>query len=596
VSAAAAAGPAAAAPAPPAAAGTTGAALGAESAPQWVFFRDRGPATAVDSALAVAERALSQRALARRARAVRERGSPSGSGTVASGAPTPTARLVDERDLEPSAAYVQAVAAAGADIRTRSRWLNAVSVSASSDALDRIRALPFVSSVAPVALGRREDLESSENLESTESPESSENLESTDGSESPGNLRATSDFSYGPGEHQVEMLGVPEAHALGYRGEGVLICVIDSGFDLRHEAFDMLEVLAERDFIDRDTDTSYDPAHDLPNQPNHGSQVLSIVGGYAPGRLIGPAYRAEYLLAKAERIDYERPSEEDAWCEALEWAEAMGADIVTSSISYSRWYRPQDLDGRSAVITRAANLALERGVLVVNSAGNYGPEGETLSAPADAPGVITVGSVNWNGVVSGFSSRGPTWDRRVKPDLVAMGSGTRFVGAQTRAKYGSGSGTSYSTPLVAGCAALVMSAHPDWGPEAVREALVMSADRASRPDPRYGWGLPNARDAILYPAVEGRVTDFHTGEPIAGAKISWEATSAVDSAHVAPSASRPRGSTAGDSTGAYVVPNLPAGVYRLRVTSPGYFDWESAPLQVPPALGDVNAALRYRGE
>ena len=548
---------------------------GTESTSHWVFFRDHGPAAAADSALDAAERVLTPRALARRARAARERserGWRPGPGAPETAVP---ARLVDEHDLDLAGAYVAAIEAAGASIRARSRWLNAASVSAPPDALERIRALPFVASVEPVAVGW-----------------------SDDGGEAraPVRIESRADFDYGPAEHQVEMLGVPEAHALGFRGEGVLVCVIDSGFDLRHEAFDLLEVLAERDFLDRDTDTSYDPTRDQPSQPNHGSQVLSIIGGYAPGRLVGPAYRAEYLLAKAERIDYERPSEEDAWCEALEWAEAMGADIVTSSISYSRWYRRQDLDGKTAVITRAANLALERGVLVMNSAGNYGPEAQTLSAPADAPSVITVGSVNWNGVVSGFSSRGPTWDRRVKPDLVAMGSGTRFATAQTRARYGSGGGTSYSTPLVAGCAALVMSAHPDWGPEAVREALVMTADRASRPDPKYGWGVPNARDAILYPAVEGRVTDHHTGEPIAGARISWEPVGAVDSARVAPSDSRPRGSTTCDSTGAYVVPNLPAGGYRLKIAAPGYFDWESAPLEVPPALGDVNAALRYRGE
>ena len=518
----------------------------------WIFFRDRGPASAVATALAEAERALAPRALARRARAARERGSP--------------APLVDERDLDPASAYVRAVEAAGGSIRTRSRWLNAVSAAIDPVALAAIRALPFVASVEPVAATRPEEIEGAE------------------------------EFSYGPAEHQVEMLGVPEAHALGYRGEGVLICVIDSGFELAHEAFDALEVRAERDFINHDSDTSYDPKQDIPTQPNHGSQVLSIIAGYAPGRLIGPAYRADYILAKGERIDVERPSEEDSWCEALEWAEAMGADIVTSSISFSQWYRRQDLDGRTAVITRATNLAAERGVLVVNSAGNYGPGAETLSAPADAPGVITVGAVNWNNVLAGFSSCGPTWDRRVKPDLVAMGSGTRFAQAQTRSKYGNGSGTSYSAPLVAGCAALVLCAHPDWGPEAVREALVMSADRASLPDARYGWGLPNVRDAILYPAIEGRITDMHTGEGIPAAKVTWEPLANVDSSRVAPSDSPPAGSSACDSTGAYVVPNLPSGSYRLRADAPGYFQWVSEPIEVPPGIGDVNAALRYRGE
>ena len=232
----------------------------------------------------------------------------------------------------------------------------------------------------------------------------------------------------------------------------------------------------------------------------------------------------------------------------------------------------------------------------MNSMGNYGPKERSLSPPADAPDVIAVGAVDWNGTLSRFSSIGPTWDSRVKPDLVAMGSGVTVARDRTRDRYNRAGGTSYSAPLIAGCAAIVMSAHPDWGPEAVRDALVMSADRASRPDPRYGWGVPNVRDAILYPFLEGRMTDFNTHEPIQNARVSWEPVGAVDSTHAAPSDSPLRGEMRADSTGAYVIPNLPAGTYRLRATAPGYFDWVSEPLQVPPSLGDLNAALRYRGE
>ena len=526
-----------------------------ERALQWVFFRDHGSGAALDSALAAAERLLSPRAVARRAKAMRERG-----------ARAPADRLVDERDLEPAAAYVSAVGDAGGRIRTTSRWLNAVSVEADAEAVAAIETLPFVAGVHPVSVF------------------------------TPDRAAGADEFSFGPAAHQLEMLGVPEAHAMGYRGEGVLVCVLDSGFELGHEAFDQLTVRATRDFVFDDEVASYDPTQDVPGQSIHGTTVLSVIAGYAPGRIIGPAYRADYLLAKTERIGSETRVEEDTWCEAIEWAEAMGADIAASSLSYYLWYRPQDRDGRTALISRFANVAFERGLLIVNSMGNTGPREWSLNPPADAPGVIAVGAVDWNGRLAGFSSVGPTWDGRVKPDLVAMGSGVTLVTARSRDRYGHGSGTSFSSPLIAGCAAIVLSAHPDWGPEAVREALVMSGDRASRPDNRYGWGVPNVRDAILYPFLEGKITDERTREPIAGALIHWEPAGRVDSTRAAPGDSPPRGTAETDSTGAYVVPNLPPGLFRIRVDAPGYLEAVSQPLEVPPSLGDVNLALRYQGK
>jgi subtilisin family serine protease len=528
------------------------------------LFRDRGTSASVDSALAAAARTLSPRAIARREKAARERGQ--------------SKPAVDVRDLEPNAPYVVAVEAAGARIRTTSRWLNAVSIDAEPEALAAIRNLPFVSDVRPVAVVAQEE---------TDAP----------GMDSPGGTSSglgADEFWYGPAEHQLTMLGIPEAHAMGYHGEGVLVCVLDSGFELEHEAFDQLEVRATRDFLFHDENVAYDPKQDIISQSNHGTQVLSILAGFSPGHLVGPAYRADFILGKTEYLPSETKAEEDAWIEGVEWAEAMGADIVTSSLSYSKWYRPQDEDGRTALITQAANLAFERGVLVFNSIGNLGPDERTLSPPSDSPDVIAVGATNWNGRLTGFSSLGPTWDGRVKPDLVAMGSGVPHVIPRSRDRYGSGAGTSYSTPLVAGCAAIVLSAHPDWGPEMVRDALVMSGDRAGSPGNRYGWGIPNVRDAIYYPFVDGRVTDGQTREAVARATVAWEPAGAVDSLAAAPGDSPPRGSVVTDSTGAYVVPNLPSGTYRVRVSAEGYADVVSEPLEVPPSLGDVNFALERR--
>lgn len=537
-------------------------AMAGEAAPPayWVFFRDR---PAESGAAAV----ITPRALARRAKAARARGE---------------APVVEDRD--PDIAYVRAVEDAGATLRTRSRWLNAVSVDADSAALARVRTLPFVTGTDRVAVLTLPEAAGTAAISAPPAPTTPISADAVE---------------YGDSYRQLEMLGVPEAHAMGDHGEGVLICVLDSGFERSHESIERLVVRDERDFVFDDRDTGYDPGQDLLTQADHGTSVLSVLAGYAPGRLIGPAYGSEFLLGKTERIGSELRSEEDHWCEAVEWAEADGADIVSSSLSYPLWYQLPERDGRTAENSRVANIALERGLLVVNSTGNYGPEPMTLSPPSDAPGVLAVGSVDANGTLSPFSSTGPTWDRRIKPDLVAMGTHDWMAQARTRDRYTTANGTSFSTPLIAGCAALVMSAHPDWSPEAVWDALAMSADRASRPDPGYGWGIPNVRDAIVYPQIEGRITDVSTpgittvGKP---ATISWEPASADTLAPGAPSDSPRRGSVQADSTGAYMIPNLPSGTYRLTIEAPGYFSAKSEPLQVPPGLGDVDFALRYRGE
>ncbi|HET9252956.1 MAG TPA: S8 family serine peptidase [Candidatus Eisenbacteria bacterium] len=534
----------------------------------WVFFRDGGPEPA--PALAEPSADLTPRALARRARAARERGE------AATAIELPAAR-----DLAPSETYVAALERMGARTRTRSRWLNAVSVEAKATALDAIRALPFVSEVLPVAVVTS-DGASTSSADSTVTRAAAPRIISCD-------------FLAADAQEQTMMVNVEIAHHSGYRGQGVLICVLDSGFDLSHESLRHLVVREQRDFLRKDRDVSFDPAQDLPRQAYHGTQVLSVLAGYVPERyFVGPAIDAEFLLGKTEDIGSEKQVEEDAWVEAVEWAEARGADILVSSLTYPAWYRPQDRDGRTAVITRAANLAFERGLLIVNSIGNYGPGERTLSPPADAEGVIAVGSVDSQGKISPFSSLGPTWDGRVKPDLVAQGSRVVVAEPGTGKSLTYGSGTSFSNPLVAGCAAIVLSAHPDWGPEAVREALTMTASQASQPDSRLGWGIPDARAAIEYPEIQGDVdlADDPFMKRTEAVVVQWESVGTVDSAAVAPSDTPPRGVTTAVYDGGFQIPNLPRGTYVLRIQAPGYLEAVSEPLQVPPSLFDLNFTLR----
>lgn len=552
------------------AASASAASASAPAAPYWIFLRDSDPA----SLAAGAPSPLTPRAVARREKAARERAA----------APS--------LDAAPAAAHGESIAATGARLRTESRWLNAVSVEADASALGRIRALPFVAEVVAVAVGG-----------ARQAP-------------APADRGAVRDeggdvADAGPSHAQLALAGIPEAHALGFHGEGVLIGVLDTGFTLDHEAFDRIEARDRRDFIQGDGDTRNDRSGTPPDpagQHNHGTQVLSLLAAYAPGRMIGAAYGASFLLAKTERTDVERPFEEDIWCAGLEWAEAEGADVITTSVSFDDWYRAAQLDGRTAIVTRMANAAWERGVVLVNSAGNYGPRPSTLGAPADAPGVITVGATDLEGRIADFSSRGPTGDGRVKPDVTAPGANVLVAAAGTRDGYTRGGGTSYSAPLVAGVAALVVQAHPDWGPEAVREAVVMSGDRADRPANDYGWGTVNARAAILYPFLEGTVRDRERGAPIPNATVSWEregraggddaepagaapSSPGLEARWAAPGDGPPRGTTRSDAGGGYTIANLPPGRYRLTVGAEGFATETIGPFDVPPNLGGVDVSL-----
>jgi subtilisin family serine protease len=496
---------------------------------------------------------------------------------------SPRARAIPDRD------YVAAVASAGATIRTESRWLNAVSVIAANSSLAAIRALPFVAEVRPVARGRgRHTL--------ADAPPSSSAAVPAGTVASADALHGGDVAEAGPSYPQLARIGIPEAHALGYHGEGIVIGVLDTGFALEHEAFRGLRIVAVRDFVQGDDDPRNDRSRlprDPPRQHDHGTQVLSLLAGYVPGRMIGAAYGASYLLAKTERTDVEQPFEEDLWCAGLEWAEAMGADLVTTSITFDDWYRPRQLDGRTAVTTRVANLAWERGLLLVNAAGNYGPGPSTVGAPGDSPHVLAAGATDVAGRLAAFSSRGPAGDGRVKPDVVAPGDDVWIADATSRDGYTRGAGTSYAAPLVAGVAALVMEAHPDWGPEAVREAIAMSADRAERPASDYGWGMVDARAAILFPFLEGIVRDRDRGTPVVGATVAWTRLGDVAGASwAAPGDAPPEGAARSDAGGNYTIANLPPGAYRLTVTAAGYEAEVVGPFDVPPNARGVDIALR----
>jgi len=442
----------------------------------WVFFRDKGPGVLLEKAgfSKGLQLGISRRALDRRAK-MREK-----------------EQLVDVTDLPVSPKYIEVIKEMGLKPLVVARWLNAISVVISADLVSQIRSLSFVKKLQPVAYFRLKPFpeKKGEGKVLMKEPEFHK-------------------LDYGMSYQQNNMIHVPEVHDLGINGKGILIGMLDTGFDYENRTvFQDLDVVAEHDFQWND-DTTANQTNDPYNQDQHGTMTLSVIAGFDPGNLIGPAYQSSFILAKTEWVATETRIEEDHWVAGIEWMEKLGVDVVSSSLGYgvfddSSGYKPEDLNGDKCVTTIAADIAASKGVVVVNSAGNrdFWPY---VNSPADGDSVIAVGAVDSEEYLANFSSVGPTADGRVKPDVVAMGIGVCAVNPARDSKtedYISVSGTSFSCSLVAGVCALVLQAHPELGPMEVRDAIRETAKRipvdSDSINNQYGWGLVDAYRAIFY--------------------------------------------------------------------------------------------------
>jgi hypothetical protein len=389
-------------------------------------------------------------------------------------------KLIDHADLPVPSFYIKKILETGATHRTTSRWFNAISVIATKSQIEQIEKLNFVRRITKVyGFNRNEKTQ-----------------ESFSQDQSHHNINPAAGFDYGPGDEQMTQINVPPLHRQGYSGYNVLVCILDTGFRKDHEVFAEANIIAERDFIFDDDDTQSDPL-DLKDPSNkHGTTTWSVLGGFKNGELIGSAYGADFLLAKTEDLRSETPVEEDFWIEAAEWADSLGAQVISSSSGYSEWHTFGNLDGNTISVTNAADRAVRLGMVVVTACGN---DRQTswghIVAPADADSVISVGAVQADGLLAGFSSPGPTYDGRIKPEVCARGLYVACALSKHKTAYGYMSGTSLSTPLVAGVAALLLEIHPEWTPMNVRDALMMTASQSFSPDNDYGWGIINASAA-----------------------------------------------------------------------------------------------------
>ncbi len=428
-----------------------------EPSPSWVFLA-RAPSLDLDAPARVqAEAQLSARALARRARA--RAGDP-----------------VDARDLPLPADQLAAIEATGARIRVESRWLGAVSVEASPEALASIAALPFVQEVAPVRRRARD----------APGPWAPTAWTQHEAELTRPRLGDPEELSHA----QIVASGADYLHACGASGAGVVVGVQDSGFDLRHPALSGVEVLDSWDFVGDDGEVGPEEG-DPASQHAHGTMVLSLLAGLEPGVYRGVAPGVSVILTKTEDVSVEMPFEEDLYVAGLEFIEASGADIFTASLGYVDWYESEDLDGMTPVTSAAAEIAVANGLIVLNAAGNGGGPGPSLVAPADAPSVLAIGSTDLRGALSGFSSWGPTGDGRIKPDLLAPGEDLTVVAWDAEEGYYTGSGTSFATPMAAGLAALALELEPGLDPASLRARWTQSADAWANPgsSPANGYGF-----------------------------------------------------------------------------------------------------------
>ncbi len=390
----------------------------------------------------------------------------------------------EERWTQPVApTYQRRLREEGVRPIVQSRWLHAVSARLSSPQRTQIERLPFVQSTQPVASGKALSASAAPAIRPLGLPWGDTGNEGVN----PGRSR----------DH-LARINALQPLARGLDGHGVRVGFLDAHFrGLRHPAFSSLRregrLLGLRNFTNG------------LQSGNHGLAVTSLAVGREDGSLVGPAYGAEVLGATTEYTHYERNVEEDFFVAGLEWLQRNGVDVVNVSIGYTRFddgersYEPEDLDGDTAVTTRAVDRAAQLGVTVVTSAGNSGcqtPDGcwYYVNTPADADSVITVGAVAPDSSLAPFSSRGPTADGRIKPDVVVQGQ--ELVAAWQDDAYAQVGGTSFASPQVTGIAALLLQVNPDLSPMDLRRLLRQTASQANRPDSLRGWGVVNAEAAL----------------------------------------------------------------------------------------------------
>ncbi|AFL85198.1 subtilisin-like serine protease [Belliella baltica DSM 15883] len=389
---------------------------------------------------------------------------------------------LDSLDLPVSEKYISIIKENVQNVIYNSNWMNASLVEATEEQLATIGNLDFVEKVVLVYVSQSAGGRFLRKIKKS-------NLNSIN-------------FKFGFRKSQVEdyefqnsLLGIPEMHEEGFKGEGVTIAVFDAGFPGvdQVEGFSHLiarnQIIGTKDFVDLSNPNVY-------SKNQHGTNVLSLIAANSPELLVSGAPDANYILCITEDVFSEFRIEEYNWVRAAEYADSLGVDIINSSLGYLDFDDPnmdytfEDLDGTTAIISQGADIAGKKGILIVTSAGNYGPRPFSITAPADANGILAIGGVDRESKWWSRSSQGPTSDERIKPELSTLGTGVTLI-TQTGSLNNNGSGTSFSAPQIAALAAGLWQAKPELTKDELIELLKQSGSQSEDPDNLLGYGIPN---------------------------------------------------------------------------------------------------------
>jgi serine protease AprX len=396
-------------------------------------------------------------------------------------------------DLPPNPKYIDSLKAKGADVLYKTKWFNGAVILADTSEKNAILNLPFVQGIE-----FNTHLKQTSNLSSFRIKNKFETNTSLD---------------YGDASAQIGFLGVDSMHNAGFHGEGMLIAVMDNGFlnansiSCLDSTFDNNRILEVYDFVDNDRTVF--------GQGGHGTNVLSCMSAYVESQLIAPAFGSEYVLFRTEDDASETKAEEAFWLIAAERADSLGVDIINTSLGYSLFdnstdnYATSEMDGNTTLITRAADFAAATGMVVVNSAGNYGNEAwQIITAPADGDSVLAIGAIDRNGIVIDFSSRGNAADGAIKPDVMAVGYQTALC--TTNGAISSSNGTSFSSPLTAAMIAGLWQANPLLTSFEITDIVRKSGHIYNSPTVDYGFGYANF---VRADSVAKSVYKIHCLEP-----------------------------------------------------------------------------------
>ncbi|HYC29156.1 MAG TPA: S8 family serine peptidase [Chitinophagaceae bacterium] len=423
---------------------------------------------------------------------------------------------IDSTDLPISKSYLDSIRSIpNVTILNQSKWLNQILIRTSdAAALARINSFPFVKANTPIAPRIKEGARSNKFAETEENivggkPQGPQDIQ----------------LDYGGTFNQIKIHKGEFLHNMGFTGQAMTIAILDAGFFnyLNNPAMDSVRlqgrVLGTWDYVTNDASVNEDNVH--------GANCFSIIASNRPGIIVGSAPHSRFWLLRTEDAGSEYPVEEQNWAAAAEFADSAGVDMISSSLGYADFDDPAynhsylQRDGNTSMITRAADLAAKKGIVVMNSAGNSGASAgdvKYIACPADGDSVVAVGATDVNGNIASFSSWGPNGAGKLKPNIVSVGQGTVY--ASTSGNAVAGNGTSYSNPNIAGLIACFWQAFPELSNMQLIDAVQKSANKYSNPDIRYGYGLPDFRKAF-YTVLKERAT-FNATLNNCAATFTWQ--------------------------------------------------------------------------